>query len=424
MHPATRLRAADLAPGAAGDPRPLTHDFEKFIAESQQGRLKVYLGMAAGVGKTVAMLREAKRLRDEGVDVVIGLVETHGRADTQAELAGLEIVPRKTINYRGVPLEEMDIDAILARKPAIVLVDELAHTNVSGSRHEKRYQDVDELLDAGISVIGALNVQHLESLHDLVLRETDVDVRERVPDRFLYRAEEVVVVDLPPEDLQERLRQGKIYPPQKVERALRSFFQMDNLTALRQIALREVANAVELRARAKVVAARPGEGSGAEKTSGVVENGVVDAERVMVCMSSLPSATRRLLRRGARLAGGLNSVWFVVYVRTASEAPERIETGALRSLADNITLAKELGASVVRLEGDDIAETLARFTRESNITHAVFGRTRRSVWRERLQGSVLDRFMRLAPTVDVLVVGTPGENESNESDSNRQKEKP
>lgn len=199
---------------------------------------------------------------------------------------------------------------------------------------------------------------------------------------------------------------------------------MDNLTALRQIALREVANAVELRARAKVVAARPGEGSGAEKTSGVVENGVVDAERVMVCMSSLPSATRRLLRRGARLAGGLNSVWFVVYVRTASEAPERIETGALRSLADNITLAKELGASVVRLEGDDIAETLARFTRESNITHAVFGRTRRSVWRERLQGSVLDRFMRLAPTVDVLVVGTPGENESNESDSNRQKEKP
>jgi two-component system sensor histidine kinase KdpD len=294
----------------------------------------------------------------------------------------------------------MDLDALLTKKPDLVLVDELAHTNVPGSPHEKRWQDVEALLDAGISVVGTLNVQHLESLHDLVLRETDVDVRERVPDRFLHRADEIVVIDLPPDELQERLRQGKIYPPEKVERALRGFFRADNLAALRQLALREVANAVELRARARVTPAREGEAE-----NGPAHNGVVDAQRVMVAMSSQPNATRRLLRRGARLAGGLNSVWFVVYVRTPSESPERIETAALRSLSDNITLAKELGADIVRLEGTDIPAVLARFANESKITHAVFGRTRLPPWRERLRGSVIDRFMRLAPGVDVLVVG-------------------
>ena len=368
----------------------------------RSGRLKVYLGMAAGVGKTVAMLREGKRQRDDGIDVVCGVVETHGRNETIAELEGLTVIPRRTIQYRGVPLQEMDLEAVLARRPDVALVDELAHTNVPGSRHEKRYQDVDALLDAGIDVIGTLNVQHLESLHDLVLRETEVDVRERVPDRFLHRAEEIVVIDLPPEELQERLRQGKIYAPQRVERALGGFFRLDNLTALRQLALREVANAVELRARSQVQATRPD----AEPTaSAPVIRGVADAERVLVCMSSIPTATRRLLRRGARLAGGLNSTWFVAYVRTPGETPERIDTAALRSLADNITLAKELGAEVVRLEGTDVAEALASFAREHRITHAVFGRTRRPAWHERIRGSVLDRFMRLAPSVDVLVVG-------------------
>jgi len=387
----------------------VTGDFLKFLRESRDGRFKVYLGMAAGVGKTVAMLREGKRLLAEGVDVVCGIIETHGRKDTLDEQRGLPVIPRKTIQYRGVPLEEMDLEALLERRPDLALIDELAHTNVPGSTHEKRYQDVEALLDAGISVIGTLNVQHLESLHDLVLRETDVDVRERVPDRFLHRADEIIVVDLPPEDLQERLRQGKIYPPQRVERALSSFFQIDNLTALRQLALREVANAVELRARAKVQAhrARPEDASDPPEP-----RGTADAERVMVCMSSKPSATRRLLRRGARLAGGLNSVWFVVYVRTESESPERIDTAALRSLSDNITLAKELGADVIRLEGEDIAEALARFAREGHITHAVFGRTRLPAWRERIRGSIIDRFMRLVPEVDVLVVGMPSEAES------------
>jgi two-component system sensor histidine kinase KdpD len=392
----------------------VTDDPRVHASSVKSGRLKVYLGMAAGVGKTVAMLREGKRLQADGVDVACGVVETHGRSETIAELEGLTLLPRRTIQYRGVPLQEMDLDAVLARRPDVALVDELAHTNVPGSLHEKRYQDVDALLDAGVDVIGTLNVQHLESLHDLVLRETDVDVRERVPDRFLHRAEEIVVIDLPPEDLQERLRQGKIYAPQRVERALGGFFRLDNLTALRQLALREVANAVELRARSQVQTERPDEQRVASET---VIRGVADAERVMVCMASMPSATRRLLHRGSRLAGGLNSTWFVVYVRTAGETPQRIDAATLRSLADNITLAKELGAEVVRLEGNDVAETLASFAREQRITHAVFGRTRRPAWHERFRGSVLDRFMRLAPRVDVLVVGMESDGDSGDEET-------
>jgi two-component system sensor histidine kinase KdpD len=382
----------------------VTGDFLQLVRAAKQGRLKIYLGMAAGVGKTVAMLREAKRLRAEGLDVVVGFVETHGRAETVAESGGLEIVPRRTLVYRDVPLEEMDLDGVLARRPEVVVVDELAHTNVPGSQNAKRWQDVDALLDAGISVLGAMNVQHLDSLHDLVLRATGVDVRERVPDRFLSRAHEVVIVDLAPDDLRERLRQGKVYPPEKVERALHGFFRDDNLRALRQLALREVANAVEDRARALPLD-RPG-----DPTQPAARP--ADAERVFVAMSSRPSATRHLLRHGARLAGGPNAKWFVVYVRTPSESPERIDTQAMRSLAENVELAHELGAEVVRLEGTDVAETLASFARERAITHAVFGRTRTPPWRDRLRGSVLDRFMRLAPEVDVLVVGSREEGAS------------
>lgn len=378
--------------------------FLDVLRAAKQGRLKVFLGMAAGVGKTVAMLREARRLRAEGVDVVCAFVEIHGREETARELGDLAVVPRRTITYRDVPLEEMDLDAVLARKPDVAVVDELAHTNVPGGRHAKRYQDVEALLDAGVSVLSALNVQHLESLHDLVLRATGVDVRERVPDRVLHRADEIVIIDLAPDELQERLRAGKVYPATRVERALQGFFRADNLTALRQLALREVANAVEQRATARLRAARASD-------PGAAPAAVADAERVMVSMSSAPSATRRLLRQGARLAGGLNSRWFVVYVRTPGESPERIPTPALRSLTENIRLAQELGAEVIRLESTDVPEALARFARDRGITHAIFGRSRRPVWSDRLRGSVLDRFMRLAPEVDVLVVGARDEPE-------------
>jgi two-component system sensor histidine kinase KdpD len=379
----------------------VTDGFLDALRTTRQGRLKVFLGMSAGVGKTVAMLREARRLRDEGIDVVCAFVETHGRAETEAEVGDLEVIRRRAIEYRGVVLDEMDLDAVLTRAPDLAVVDELAHTNAPGSRHAKRYLDVEALLQAGVSVLSAVNIQHLESLHDVVLRTTGVDVRERIPDRVLRRADEVLVVDLAPADLQERLRAGKVYPPVKVERALQRFFRTDNLTALRQLALREVANAVEDRARARVTEDR--ESTAAEATA--------DAERVMVARAALPSATRTLLRQGARLAGGLNSRWFVVYVRTPGESPARIATDALRALTENLRLAQELGAEPVRLEGTDPAEALARFARERGITHAIFGRSRAPAWRDRLRGSVLERFMRAAPRVDVLVVGQREESE-------------
>ncbi|HEY4107105.1 MAG TPA: universal stress protein [Polyangiaceae bacterium] len=380
-------------------------DFLAILKAHRRAPLKIYLGMAAGVGKTVAMLKEGKRLVAEGVDVVVAIVETHGRAATLSETEGIEIVPRQTLTYRGVPLEEMDLAAILARKPAVTLVDELAHTNVGGSKNEKRWQDVEELLDAGISVMATLNVQHLESLHDIVLRETGVDVRERIPDRIVASADEVVVIDLPPGELQERLREGKVYPPEKVEHALRRFFSSKNLAALRQLVLREVANAVERRGRREPVVHSD------EQSSAELRAHPVDAERVMVSMSSRPSATRRLLHHGTRLAGGLNSRWFVVYVRTSSEAPERIDSSSLRSLTENIRLAKELGAEVVRLEGSDVVGALADFARQKGITHAVFGRTGQSRLQERIRGSILSEFMRAVPEVDVLVVGERSDEE-------------
>ncbi|MGZ3422436.1 MAG: universal stress protein [Polyangiales bacterium] len=375
----------------------MTDDFLAFIRAQKRGRLKVFLGMAAGVGKTVAMLREGRRLRSEGVDAVVGIVVTHGRKETLNEVEGLELVPEKTLEYRGVPMREMDIDAILARKPEVVLVDELAHTNVVGSRNEKRWQDVDEIRENGISVLATMNVQHLESLHDLVLRETGVDVRERVPDRVLHEADDVIVVDVPPSELRDRLRAGKIYPSHKVEQALSSFFREENLTALRQIALREVANAVEEKADAQVA------------MRGTPVRPAADAERVMVCMSSQPSGAERLLRAGARLAGGPNARWFVVYVRTPGESTVRIDAASLRAVSENMNLAKELGAEIIRLESAQIPEVLAQFARSRKITHAIFGRTRLSALRERLRGSVIDKFMRLVPDVDVLVVGAPEE---------------
>ena len=379
-------------------------DFLAVLKAHRRAPLKIYLGMAAGVGKTVAMLREAKRLVAEGVDVACAIVETHGRSATLSEIEGVELIARKTLIYRGVPLEEMDLDAVLARKPAVALVDELAHTNVGGSKNEKRWQDVEELLDAGVSVIATLNVQHLESLHEIVLRETGVDVRERIPDRIVASADEVVVVDLPPGELQERLREGKVYPPEKVEHALRRFFTSKNLAALRQLALREVANAVERRGRREPVVH-------SDDQETLSRSHPVDAERVMVSMSSRPSATRRLLRHGTRLAGGLNSRWFVVYVRTSNEAPERIDSSSLRSLTENIRLAKELGAEVVRLEGTDVVDALAEFARSKGITHAVFGRTGQTRLQERIRGSILSEFMRAVPEVDVLVVGARSDQE-------------
>jgi two-component system sensor histidine kinase KdpD len=367
-------------------------DFLALVERAHRGRLKLYIGFAAGVGKTYRMLEEAHAMKRRGVDVVLGFIETHGRAETEALTAGLEAVPRRKIEYRGVTVEEMDLDAILARKPKVAVVDELAHTNVPGSRHKKRYQDVLELLDAGINVIGAFNIQHLESLNDLVSRNARVKVRETVPDGFLKQADQVVNLDLAVEDLLERLKGGKIYPPEKVPWALEHFFRDQNLSTLRELSLREVAESLERQA------SRPG-AAGEERP--------VASGRVMVCMSSYPPHAATLLRRGSRLAGRLSTDWFVVYVETPHEAPEVIDAEVQRKLHDNIQLARELGGEVVRLRGRDPVATLLDFARSHGVGHIMVGRSHQPWWRQLLGRSVTLRLVREADGLDVHIVALP-----------------
>src|SRR5215468_3326553 len=300
-------------------------DFLELVRRAKRGRLKLYIGFAAGVGKTYRMLEEAHALTQRGVDCVVAYVETHGRAETAELIEGLEVVPRRRIEYRGVFVEELDLDAVLARRPEVAIVDEIAHTNAPGCRNRKRYQDVLELLAAGINVIGAFNVQHLESLNDLVERVAKVAIRETIPDSFLKQADQIVNLDLAVEDLVERLRAGKIYAADKVPAALENFFTPQNLSTLRELALREVAESLD---RA---------GAGAPTTTAGRDTVASAAHRrVMVGLSSFTPRASALLRRGSRLAGRLNTDWFVVYVETPGESPTRIASDAQRYLIDNI----------------------------------------------------------------------------------------
>jgi two-component system, OmpR family, sensor histidine kinase KdpD len=355
----------------------------------ERARLRIYIGAAPGVGRTYSMIEDALRLREEGTDVVIGFVEAHGRAETEARLGDLEIVPRRRVDYRGVVLEEMDVDAILARKPQLCMVDELAHTNVSGSRHEKRYQDVLEILDSGIGVMTAVNIQHLETLNDAVGRVTGVRVRETVPDTFLDRADEVVNVDVTVEELRSRLRQGKIYKPEKVEQALTNFFRETNLSTLRELALRAVADEVG----SKAASHRQREG---------LEPALIP-ERVMVCMSSNSDAPR-VLRAGVRIAGRLGARWYAVYVQTPREAPGQIKPADREAIQRNIALAEELGATVVRVRASRPADGLIAFAQREGITHVIFGQTARSRWEILLKGSTLNRFLEEVRDAAVQVV--------------------
>jgi two-component system sensor histidine kinase KdpD len=369
--------------------RPRPEQFLALIRDQQRGRLKVYLGFAPGVGKTYEMLQEAHRLKRQGVDVVIGVVETHGRAETAALLEGLEQVQRRRIEYRGVVLEEMDLDAILARHPTVALVDELAHTNAPGSRNAKRYQDVEELLRAGIHVTTTLNVQHLESLYDMIERFTGVKVKERVPDYVLAQADQVVNVDLSAEDLQERLRGGKVYPPERAERALENFFTEQNLSQLRELAMEELARTLDRRRQQRGSSATPG------------------SERVMVCVSSRSPITALLLRKAARLADRFSAPWYAVYIQTPAERPERIEAAAQRRISDALTLAQQLGGMSMPFNGPTFHHAVADFVREYGITHILVGRTRRPWYRRWFGQSPLDRLLRAVPQVDVTVVGDP-----------------
>lgn len=363
------------------------------LQHDQRARLRIYIGAAPGVGKTYSMIEDAHTFTREGVDVVIGFVETHGRADTEARIGDLEVVPRRRIDYRGVVLEEMDLDAVLTRKPALCVVDELAHTNVAGSRHEKRYQDVVELLDAGIGVMTAVNIQHLETLNDAVSRVTGVRVRETVPDTFLDRADEVVNVDVTVEELHSRLRQGKVYRPEKVEQALSNFFRETNLSTLRELALRAVADEVGERAASR----RQREG---------LEPALIP-ERVMVCMSSSADAPR-VLRAGARIAGRLGARWYAVYVETRREAPGLIKARDRDALQRNISLAEELGATIVRVKADKPADGLIAFAKREGITHVIFGQTARTRWEILMKGSTLNRFLEEVRDAAIQVVPLGG----------------
>lgn len=397
------------APAAAAAPLPErrthprapheTSDFLELLKRQERGKLKVYIGSAAGTGKTYRMLQEAHDLRRRDIDVVIGFVETHGRAETAGLIGDLEVVPRKRIEYRGVVLEEMDLDAVIARHPHVAIVDELAHTNVPGSPNRKRWEDVLALLDQGINVISAVNVQHLESLNDIIQQTLGVTIRETIPDWVVASADQVVNLDIPPEDLRQRLMEGKIYAPDKIETAIRNFFTAENLTTLRELALREVAASVD-RSREEIVRREAGE-PGAGRA----------VDRILVAMSSNPPRTAALLRKASRIAGRLNSDWYCVYVQTTAESATRIDAAVQRKLVDNIQLAQSMGAEVVTLRGDDVADQICRFAAEKRVTLIVVGQSRRSWWERLRRGSVVDRLMNNAYGLDVLVVSFNGSRE-------------
>jgi two-component system, OmpR family, sensor histidine kinase KdpD len=359
------------------------------LREGERATLRVYIGAAPGVGKTYQMLEDAHLLRRQGVDIVVAFVETHGRADTASLVGDLECVPLRRIEYRGVTLEEMDVESVVARKPAVAVVDELAHTNAPGSKNGKRYEDVLELLDAGVPVITAVNIQHIESLNDAVARTTGVRVRETVPDYVLRRADEVVNVDVSVETLRTRLRQGKIYGVEKIEQSLSNFFRKGNLSALRELSLRQVAQDQATKAHDY----REREG---------LEQAVIP-EKVMVCMASHGSA-KKLLRTGSRIAGRLASDWYAVYVETPGEELGRIKPQDFAALEENIRFAEELGAKVVKLKSRKVADALIEFARREGVTHVVFGQSARSRLDILLRGSVINRFLQEVRDATVQVV--------------------
>ena len=359
---------------------------EEAAPAKKGGVFKLFLGYAPGVGKTYSMLSEAIRRHSRGEDVVIGVVETHGRKATAELAAQLEQVPRRKVDYKGALFEEMDVDAILARKPAVAIVDELAHTNIEGSKHRKRYEDVYELLDAGIDVLSTMNIQHLESVTPTVQGITGIQVRETVPDWVLKRVDEVVLADLTPEALQNRMRRGDVYPLERVERALGNFFRPANLIALRELALRQVAHAVDRSLETYL-----------DKQESRRNLGV--RERIAVCISSNPAA-QHLVARGARMAQALDGELYVIYVDRGQDENERNQ----KTLQANIQFAENVGATVVRVKGKAVAEAVAEVVHDKHLTHVVFGRSATTGWKRYLYISAIHRFLRDAPAVDVHIV--------------------
>jgi two-component system sensor histidine kinase KdpD len=368
--------------------RPSADDFLQIIRRQQLGKLKIYLGPCPGVGKTFSMLTEGNRLKRRGVDVVIGYVEPHERPETTAQIGALEIVPPRLSSYHGITLKEMDVEAIIARKPTVALVDELAHTNAPDSKNRKRYEDVEDLLHAGINVISTVNIQHLESLYNFVEDATGVRVKERVPDEVLTKADQIVNIDLPAEDLQERLQAGKIYPKERIEAALANFFTEKNLTRLREMTLTETANYLDRQ----------------QRENGDAEQNVSSLGQVMVAISSQGPDPGRLLRKTARLASQLNAQWYAVYVRTPAESAVRIDAAAQRRVNDTLETAQKMGGLVISLKHENVAQALVSFAKEYGITHIVVGRPGPRKLTQFFKATLHEQLLAELADVDLVVV--------------------
>ena len=367
-------------------------DIDRILArvkaeESSRGKLKIFFGAMAGVGKTYSMLEAARVLKREGIDVVVGYVQTHGRAETDALLEGLEILPRKNIPYKNIEISEFDVDAALKRHPTTILVDELAHTNAAGSRHLKRWQDVEELLDAGINVYTTLNVQHCDSANDVVSQITGITVRETIPDTFVEKADDIELIDLPPEDLLKRLKEGKVYFGEQAARAIQNFFQIGNLIALRQLALQYTSRIVDAKMRSY-------------KQAYSVTKVWNVRDRFLVCISSSTRAMR-LIRAGKRIASSLGVEWIVAHVETISRIPNR---RMKNEMAQMMRLAEKLGAETVTLSGYDIADTLIAYARSRNVTKIIVGKPGKPRWREFIFGSVINGLARKCGEIDMYLM--------------------
>jgi two-component system sensor histidine kinase KdpD len=362
----------------------------KIVHKQQRGHLKIFLGYAPGVGKTYSMLNEANRRLKRGQNIVIGYLESHNREETNKQIGNLPVVPRKEIEYNGIVMEEMDTGAVIALKPEFAIVDELAHTNVPGSRHAKRYEDVEDILNAGINVISTLNIQHLESLNDVVRQITGIKVRETIPDKIVNNADEIVVVDITPDALQNRLKRGNVYKNEIVDRALKNFFRKGNLNALREITLRQTAEGVD-----------------EDLNEYMKEHGINDnwytVERVMVCISASASA-KKLIRRGARIAKRYKCEWIVVDVDCTNIFAPKLTQRDRDTLEGHRKLATQLGAEIVTLSGKSISKELARFATERHITQIIIGHSKRSRWQTFLRGSTVTKLLKQTKDIEVHVI--------------------
>jgi two-component system sensor histidine kinase KdpD len=363
--------------------------FLDLIQKSRKGKFKVYIGMSAGVGKTFRMLQEAHTLLKNGIDVKIGYIETHNRKETQDLIEGLPIIPRRTLFYKGKQLEEMDLQAIINLRPEVVIVDELAHTNIEGSKNEKRWQDVLEILEAGINVISAVNIQHIESLNQDVKRITNVEVLERVPDNVLRLADEVVNIDLTSEDLITRLKEGKIYTADKITTALDNFFKSENILQLRELALREVASQVVRKVENEVS-----------------KNHALRHEKLLACISSNDRTAKIVIRKAARLASYYNSDWYVLYVQTPKESSDKIALDKQRHLINNFKLATQLGAEVIKVESDNITDAMLKVVEQKQITTVCIGKPHFNLFKVILSTTIFNRLLNnlSSSNIDLVIL--------------------